>query len=57
VIITISAENSTMAGRSERTSTPLPNIVKAEGEEPLFRADDDVKIAKRFPLGHFRVPN
>jgi hypothetical protein len=36
---------------------PLPNIVKAEGEEPLFKAGDNVKIAKRFPIGHFRVPN
>lgn len=35
----------------------LPNIVKAEGEEPLFKAGDDVKISKRFPIGHFRVPN
>ena len=36
---------------------PLPNIVKAKGEEPLFKAGDDVKIAMRFPIGHFRVPN
>jgi nitrile hydratase subunit beta len=35
----------------------LANIVKAEGEEPLFKAGDEVKIAKRFPIGHFRVPN
>jgi nitrile hydratase len=36
---------------------PLPNIVKAEGEEPLFKAGDNVKIAKRSPIGHFRAPN
>jgi hypothetical protein len=35
----------------------LPKIVKAEGEEPLFRVNENVKIARRFPLGHFRVPN
>jgi hypothetical protein len=46
-----------MARRSEPTPPPLQNIVKAEGEEPLFRAHDDVRIAVRFPLGHFRVPN
>jgi nitrile hydratase subunit beta len=46
-----------MARPSEPTATPLQDIVKAEGEEPLFRVDDDVRIATRFPLGHFRVPN
>ena len=40
-----------------RARKPLSNIVKAEGEEPLFKAGDNVKIAKRFPIGHFRVPN
>ena len=34
----------------------LPNIVKADGEEPLFKAGDTVKISVRFPLGHYRVP-
>ena len=33
------------------------SIVKAEGEELLFKAGDAVKIAMRFPIGHFRVPN
>jgi nitrile hydratase subunit beta len=40
-----------------RARKPLPNIVKAEGEEPRFKEGDKVKIAKRFPIGHFRVPN
>jgi len=40
-----------------RARKPLANMVKAEGEEPLFKAGDEVKIAKRFPIGHFRVPN
>ena len=35
----------------------LPDIVTAEGEEPLFKPGDTVKIAKRFPIGHFRAPN
>jgi nitrile hydratase len=46
-----------MSERLEGELKPLPNIVKAVGEEPLLRAGDDVKIAMRFPLGHFRVPN
>ena len=37
--------------------TNWPNIVKAEGEEPIFRAGDEIQIAARFPIGHFRVPN
>jgi hypothetical protein len=46
-----------MAERPGYVPASLPNIVKAEGEEPLFRVDDNVKIAKRFPIGHFRAPN
>jgi nitrile hydratase subunit beta len=40
-----------------RTLEPLPNIVHADNEEPLFKAGDSVKIAVRFPIGHYRVPN
>ncbi|MEP7037685.1 MAG: SH3-like domain-containing protein [Acidobacteriota bacterium] len=32
-------------------------IVKATGEEPIFKAGDEVRISMRFPIGHFRVPN
>lgn len=39
-----------------RPLKPLPNIVHAEGEEPLFKVGDEVKIAMRFPIGHYRVP-
>jgi nitrile hydratase len=35
---------------------PLPGIVKAEGEEPLFKAGDQVRILTRSPIGHYRVP-
>ena len=45
-----------MSESVELTPTPLPNIVKAEGEEPLFKVGDEIKIAKRSPIGHFRVP-
>ena len=32
-------------------------IVKATGEEPIFKAGERVRISMRFPIGHFRVPN
>lgn len=34
----------------------MPHIIKAEGEEPLFKVGDDIRISKRFPIGHFRAP-
>jgi Nitrile hydratase beta subunit len=46
-----------MSERTEARTQPLPNIVKAEGEEPLFREGDTVRIANRSPIGHFRAPN
>jgi nitrile hydratase subunit beta len=46
-----------MSQSVELTSKPLTNVVKAEGEEPLFNPGDEIKIAKRSPIGHFRVPN
>jgi nitrile hydratase len=33
------------------------DIVKATGEEPIFKAGERVRISMRFPIGHFRVPN
>ena len=32
-------------------------VVKPEGTEPIFKAGDSVRILRRFPIGHFRVPN
>ena len=46
-----------MSERLERPLKPLPDIVKAVGERPLFNAGDNVKVARRFPVGHFRAPN
>ena len=40
-----------------RAFKPLPNVVKAEGAEPLFKTGDEIKISMRFPIGHFRTPN
>jgi len=46
-----------MAKRLGRALKPLPNVVKAEGAEPLFKTGDEIKISMRFPIGHFRTPN
>jgi hypothetical protein len=32
-------------------------IIKAEGEQPLFAPGDRVRITRRFPVGHYRVPS
>jgi nitrile hydratase len=45
------------SGKSNAGTNFLSNIVKATGEEPIFRAGDSVRISMRFPIGHFRVPN
>ena len=37
-------------------SQPGP-IVLAEGEAPIFAIGDRVRVAVRYPIGHFRVPN
>jgi nitrile hydratase len=31
-------------------------IVKALGEEPAFKVGDRVRVAERYPVGHYRVP-
>jgi nitrile hydratase subunit beta len=36
---------------------PSPRIVLAKGEAPIFALGDRVRIAVRFPIGHYRVPN
>ncbi len=37
-------------------SATLSGIVKADGEEPGFRAGERVAISVRFPVRHYRVP-
>jgi hypothetical protein len=32
-------------------------IVLAEGEAPIFAIGEGVRVAVRFPIGHYRVPN
>jgi nitrile hydratase subunit beta len=45
-----------MSERLHAAAQPFPHLVKALGEEPLFKVGDGVKIAVRFPVGHYRVP-
>jgi nitrile hydratase len=35
----------------------IPDVVKADGEAPRFKAGDKVTISRRFPFGHYRVPH
>jgi nitrile hydratase subunit beta len=41
----------------DRSVHSRADVVAAEGEVPFFSAGDPIVIAKRFPIGHFRVPN
>lgn len=34
----------------------MPGIVKASGEEPVFRVGDAIRVLDRTPIGHYRVP-
>jgi nitrile hydratase len=45
-----------MSSTSGGPLKPLPNIVKADGEEALFNVSDFVTISSRSPLGHYRIP-
>ena len=42
------------------TTSSIPKrllyVVKATGEEPLFKVGEAVKVAVRYPVGHYRVP-
>ena len=41
----------------DHTTHSGTGVVSAEGEIPIFSAGDHIVITKRFPIGHFRVPN
>lgn len=32
------------------------DVVRARGESAIFRPGERVRVARRFPLGHYRVP-
>lgn len=39
-----------------RSSSDLTHIVTAFGEKPNFKIGDEVRVADRSPIGHYRVP-
>src|SRR5262249_38918882 len=43
-------------GTMTRETAGLPGIVPAEGEAPIFRPGDRVRVLTRAPVGHYRVP-
>ena len=45
-----------MMRQSSQAAVRVPGIVRALGEEPIFRPGDRVRIATRSPVGHYRVP-
>jgi nitrile hydratase subunit beta len=45
-----------MSEKPETGARPLTNVVKAMGEEPIFKVGDSVRISVRYPVGHYRVP-
>jgi nitrile hydratase subunit beta len=45
-----------MAGEESAVSIGRLGVVKAQGEEPVFKTGDAVRISVRLPIGHFRVP-
>jgi nitrile hydratase subunit beta len=42
--------------QSGKGTRRLSGIVLADGEAPLFKAGDHVRVANRNPTGHYRVP-
>jgi nitrile hydratase len=45
-----------MTASSTESEKPLTGIVKAQGEEPVFKAGDRVRVLTLSPVGHYRVP-
>jgi hypothetical protein len=45
-----------MSESSLAVGSSIAPIVKAMGEEPIFKPGDGVKISVRYPVGHYRVP-
>lgn len=45
------------AAVAEGRTVLISQIVAAEGEKPLFAPGEQVWVNRRFPIGHYRVPN
>jgi hypothetical protein len=42
--------------KSQRLQTEFPSATWADGEAALFKPGDRVRVAWRFPIGHYRAP-
>lgn len=49
-------ERNTMKEQVPADASRHGNAVPAFGETPIFRPGEHVRVAERFPLGHYRVP-
>src|SRR5258705_13959375 len=45
-------KEASMSERSHAVAKPFTDIVKAIGEEPIFKAGERVRISVRYPVGH-----
>ena len=45
-----------MTNPSRAMLNRVPDVILAEGEAPMFKAGDRVRVAVRYPVGHYRVP-
>jgi len=54
--LTLPSNRSGMMSTEPDQSPPSPQIVYALGERPAFRVGDPVRVGKRLPVGHYRVP-
>jgi nitrile hydratase len=41
---------------ASKPDRPLPGLVFALGEKPIFEPGDRVRVSTRQPIGHYRVP-
>jgi nitrile hydratase len=45
-----------MSQTAEAAGRPLPGVVLATGEAPVFQVGQRVRVLVRRPVGHYRVP-
>ena len=45
-----------MPDRPQSAAAPMPGIVVAPGDTPIFQPGDRVRVSNRLPIGHYRVP-
>jgi len=45
-----------MSDKTQLKLQTMGPIVKARGEEPIFKVGDSIRISVRYPVGHYREP-